>query len=346
LRRQSWFRCCGCHFDDQGAPLNVPDTRRPVFVRLPNWVGDACMALPALQALADRGVVLRLAGSGWAAGLFAGHGWPVLRLRRQLRADASAVRALGAQHGLLFTNSLSSALVARLGGVSALGHANEGRSPLLGKAVPRSAGGHEVETFWRLAREFAAWRGLPPLSASPPARLGLMTTPGDDALARQVLVQAGIPPDSAYMVLAPLATGTPGGRSKAWGGFGELAQVLSRRGITLACCPGPGEESAAQEAVPVATQLPGLALGAYAAVLRGAALVVANDSGPMHLAAAVDAPVLGVFGNGDPARTGPWGPHGRWVGSADRWPSVDEVLQALHQTSAGLRPASAGHPAA
>jgi heptosyltransferase II len=69
-------------------------------------------------------------------------------------------------------------------------------------------------------------------------------------------------------------------------------------------------------------------------VMRGASLVVANDSGPMHLAAAVDAPVLGIFGNGEPGRTHPWGSTGRWVGSPGRWPSLEAVLQAVHAIEA------------
>jgi heptosyltransferase II len=296
------------------------------------------MALPALAALAERGVVLRPAGRGWAAGLLAGQGWPVLKLSGRLRADAAALRATGARHGLLFTNSLSSALLARLGGVAALGHAGEGRSPLLGRAVAKPpAGGHEVETFWRLAREFAAWRGLPPLPATPPLSLGLKTTQQDEAAARHALSQAGVDAGTDYVVLAPLATGTPSGRSKAWSGFTELSAVLSGRGIMLVCCPGPGEETAARAAVPTAKQLTGIGLGAYAAVLRSAALVVANDSGPMHLAVAVDSPVIGIFGIGDPARTRPWGPSGRWVGAANNWPSVEDVLRAVDAATPGPR---------
>ena len=51
--------------------------RRPLIVRLRNWVGDVTLGVPTLQRLADAGYDLRLVGKGWAADLLAGHGWPV-----------------------------------------------------------------------------------------------------------------------------------------------------------------------------------------------------------------------------------------------------------------------------
>jgi heptosyltransferase II len=299
-----------------------------LLVRLPNWVGDACMALPALGALAQRGLALHLVGKGWAGDLFAGHGWPVLRAPGGLRADARLLRETGIRAGLLLTNSFSSAAAFRLGGVSALGHAGDGRALLLGRAIARPTAVHEVEAFWRLAREFAVWRGLAPLPARPPPRLGLVTTEAHQAAARQALDRAGLHAGARFLVLAPLATGTVAGRSKVWPHFARLSEALAAQGIPTVSCPGPGEDAAALAAAPRSMQLPGLALGAYAAVCRQAVLVIANDSGPMHLAAAVDAPVLGLFGAGEPHRTRPWHPAGRWLGGAEGWPPLDRVLEA------------------
>jgi heptosyltransferase-2 len=301
----------------------------PLLVRLPNWVGDVCMALPALSALEARGLALRPVGPRWAADLLAGHGWPVLRLPAGIRAAAGALRPLGARHGLLLTNSFSSAAAFRLAGVSALGHRRDGRSLLLGRGVARPDGGlHEVAVFWRLARETAAWLTLPPLPEAPPARLGLRLAPAHLAAAEEALRTAGLGEGSiaaGFVLLAPLAAGTTGGVPKVWPGFPELVRGLAAEGVPMVCCPGPGEEAAAREAAPAATQLAGLGLGAYAALCARARLTVANDSGPMHLAAAVDAPVLGVFGPGDPARSGPWGSSAQSIGGRGRWPEVKEV---------------------
>ena len=76
-----------------------------------------------------------------------------------------------------------------------------------------------------------------------------------------------------------------------------------------------------------------LGLGAYAAVCADARVTVANDSGPMHLAAAVDAPVLGVFGPGDPRRTRPWGPRAHWLGGDGAWPSAKAVARLASEVA-------------
>jgi len=303
-------------------PLNGGNLTSALFIRLPNWVGDVCMALPAIDRLARAGFALRLGGRAWASDLLAGHGHAVAALPRGLRASAAATRCSGARHGVLFTNSLGSALAARLGGVAAVGHRGEGRSCLLAVAVRRVAV-HEVEAFWHLAGEavkrWAGGDGDPP----PPSRLALVLSAAHRDAATTALAAAGIA--APYRVLCPSATGTIAGIAKCWPGFAMLCRGLVERGERVVACPGPGEEAAVTAALPGATILSGLGLGAYAAVLAGARGVIANDSGPLHLAAAVGAAVIGVFGPSDPARTRPWSPAGRCVVGADGWPQVDAV---------------------
>lgn len=314
------------------APRAVPVAEdRALLVRLPNWVGDVCMALPALEALARHGLEPRLVGRRWAADLLAAHGWPVIAVPPRLLEAARALRATGVRHGLLFTNSLSSAAAFRLAGVRALGHRNEGRSPLLGRAIGKPRGLHEVDSGWRLARETLAWR-CPrgdPLPPNPPPSLGLRLTDAHRSAAEAALRAALGDPDTRFVVLAPLATGTIRGEPKVWPGFAALAHRLARRGIATVCCPGPGEAAAARAAVPGSVVLPDLGLGAYAATCSRARLTVSNDSGPMHLAAALDAPVLGVFGPSAPARCHPWGPRARWLGGDGAWPGQAEVEAAV-----------------
>ena len=306
----------------------------PLAVRLPNWVGDACMALPALAALRRAGFALRVFGKGWAGDLLAAYPDRVVRLPAGVLAQASALGDAGAIRGVLFTNSFGRALAMRLAGIDAVGYGHEGRSFLLGRRAPRP-GGHEVDAFWRLALaacgDDAAWDygvGQPDRRwPRPPRRLGLQLTTAHRAAAAAALATAGVAP--GYVVLCPLAVGTIAGRSKQWPGFPVLARDLLAAGRQVVACPGPGEEAACAAAAPGAALLPGLGLGAYAAVLAGAAAVLANDSGPLHLAAAVDAPVLGVFGVGDPRRTRPWGPRAGFVGSAAGWPEPSQVRAAL-----------------
>jgi heptosyltransferase-2 len=314
---------------DPASPATSEDGAERLLVRLPNWVGDVCMALPALRALESAGVAPVLAGKGWAADLLAGHGWRHVKLPGGVRAAAQALREAGVpRRGLLLTNSLGSAFALRLAGVSALGHRNEGRSVLLGRAVARVEGLHEVETFWRLVAQALQWLGREPPPPSPPGSLGLRLAEAHRRSARDALARAGIAEGARYAVVAPLATGTVGGRSKAWGGFADLERSLRAAGLATVCCPGPGEEDAARAAAPGAVALAGLGLGAYAAVCAEASVTVANDSGPMHLAAAVDAPVIGVFGPTEPHRTRPWGPHARALGGGGAWPGGKAVADA------------------
>jgi heptosyltransferase-2 len=272
------------------------------------------MALPALARLRDAGFALACFGKGWAKDLLAAEPDRVEKLPGTWRADAALIRASGARRGVLFPNSFGSALRMRLAGVSASGHGGL-RSVLLGASIRRAPGSHEVEAFWQVA---GAWCPV----GSPPASLGLRLAERHRAEAATALAQAGI--TGPYRVIAPLAVGRIHGQSKQWPGFRLLARLLAEHGPVVAC-PGPGEEAAMRASLPEAVLCNGLGVGAYAALMAGARIVVANDSGPMHLAAACGAAVVGVFGVSDPGRTRPWSPRARTLGDAGGWPSVDQV---------------------
>ena len=299
-------------------------TSRLLAVRLPNWVGDVCMTLPALALLVQHGFVIRALGKGWAVDLLAGLPITVGKLPKGLRASAAAWRETGCHDGLLFTNSFGSAMQMRWGGVRAVGYRKEFRSPLLAQGLPRVDRIHEVDSFWRLAVAVLQRHGLSAPEQIPWSPLPLTST--HHQTADQALQAAGV--TTPYVVLCPLAVGTIGGRSKQWPSFPLLCRGLIEQGIRVVACPGPGEEAATAAALPGATMLLGLGLGAYAAVLSRATRVVANDSGPMHLAAAVGVPVLGIFGLTEPGRTRPWSDLGTTVGDWNGWPSAQAVIAA------------------
>ena len=106
----------------------------------------------------------------------------------------------------------------------------------------------------------------------------------------------------------------PGGgwSSKLWPAesYGELASRLARRRIPTLVSWGPGEEGLAQRVVAASG---GTAIACFpasllefAALARRARAIVAADTGPLHLACAVGAPAVALFGPTDPARNGPW----------------------------------------
>ena len=305
---------------------------RPLIVRLRNWVGDVILGLPTLQRLTGAGYSLQLVGKGWARDLLAGHGWPVEVLAPTLEGRVRQLRGLKAQaraadpgfdcrtNAIAFPYSLSSALEMRLAGLKAIGHRHEGRGWLLHRAVPRARDAHELSIYWDLG---SALLGQ---AAPRPERTRLALSEGQLAQAAALRARLGLRP--GYLVICPFVGGTFEKLDKSWPHFASFAaQALPPLGRDVLICPGPGaEEEVAERQFAGCVIARGVPLGAYAALLEGAALVIANDTGPGHMAAAVGAPLLSVLGPTDPARWGAVGPTVHLVRQAVGWPSVDEVL--------------------
>ena len=312
----------------------MPPASRPLIVRLRNWVGDVTLGLPTLQRLADAGFDLQLVGKGWARDLLAGHGWPVHVLPKTLRERVALLRRLRAEaraadpgftrrlNAVCFPYSFSSALEFRLAGLRAIGHAYEGRSLLLGRSVPRPAGVHELAVYWHLGSAFLG------ADAPLPQQLGLRTAQRHRDEAQALRAAHGVPP--GYLMICPFAGGTWDGNDKTWPAFADfVAQVLPSFGRRVLVCPGPGEEEAARQHFGSALLLPNVGLGTYAALLQDAALMIANDTGPGHMAAAVGTPLLSVLGPSDAALWGAWGPGVQLLGGRGTWPDAAAVRDAV-----------------
>jgi heptosyltransferase II len=319
-------------------PLMPLSPSPPLVVRLRNWVGDVTLSLPLLQRLSAAGYDLTLLGKGWARELLAGQGWPVHVLKptargrvhqmRALRSARSAAALPGALDALCLPDSFSSALECRLAGLRALGHAWEGRSLLLGRAVPRQRGVHELQVYWQLGDALLG-------QAAPlPARIDLQPTAAQRAQAQALRQAHGIEP--GFIAICPFAGGTWNHLDKTWPGFANfVAQALPALGRTVVVCPGPGaEESTAREHFASACLLPGVNLGVYTALLQEAGAMLSNDTGPGHLAAAAGTPLVSVMGPSDPVLWHPWGPGVQVLGGRGAWPDAAEVLQALRQALA------------
>ncbi len=114
----------------------------------------------------------------------------------------------------------------------------------------------------------------------------------------------------------PVALIAPGG---GWGNklypahrWGEVASGLARLDLAPLVLWGPGEEKLAETVVEAssgtAARAPATTVLELAALARVCRLFLAADTGPLHIAGAVGAPLVGVFGPTDPARNGPWSP--------------------------------------
>jgi predicted lipopolysaccharide heptosyltransferase III len=161
----------------------------------------------------------------------------------------------------------------------------------------------------RIDRDLAV---LAPLGVAAGERLPrLWLTAEDDARAQRLVEQLDIPRDRPWVVIQP------GARYwfKAWP-VERFAELADRLNDTLGCQVlvggSPQEESLTQSVVGLAkSRLLSIAgrsdVRTLAALLKRSALFVGNDTGAMHIAAAVGTPVVGLFGPSNPAE---WGPRG------------------------------------
>jgi heptosyltransferase I len=170
-------------------------------------------------------------------------------------------------------------------------------------------GAHKVEHNLTLAEAADARKSAP--------RFPLAVCPADEERVAHELAEHKL---GEYFVLNPGG----GWRSKCWPAerYGELHRNLAERhGWRGVVTFGPGEESLARRVVEAAGDPPpvpiALELGPLMALIRRAKFVVSADTGPLHLAAALGTPVVGLFGPTDPSRNGPY--------SSD--PSRDIVLR-------------------
>lgn len=304
-----------------------------VLCRLPNHVGDCCMTLPALRLLEASGFTPMLTGKRWAEDLMSGMGWRFDPIEGHVTEDLHRIRYIS-NHlgprplGLLFPNSFSSALLFSIGRVRNAGFPTDGRRFLLDKVVEEPGTMHEVERFSRLAHgAIKAWGGTPAWD-SVPEELGMRLLARHEAAARNLMAEHDIPEN--FALLAPIARGLHHGKEKQWKHFNELCGPLRDMGIEPIVFPSVREEEANHAACPNARILPPTTLGNYAALAKRARIVIANDSGISHVAAAVSANQITLLGVTDPARTRPWNSKAVCLGNnTDGWPSLDEVLSAL-----------------
>lgn len=296
-----------------------------VIVRLPNWVGDVIMALPTIHALQAQGIELYLLGKPWIKELLAGLNLPLFVLEKKFWANKKIISQIPANKMLLLTNSLSSALLARLAGKETIGYVGDHRRFILSHSLKPLTAIHEVNYFWNIAA-FACeqWFTKTTWPAQMPDTIHLPLSDRALITVKTKLEEQGI--QHPFWVLCPFAHGTGVNKqSKIWPFWPQLSQALQDK--TLLVCPGPNEEAQCEQLVPHAKVLAGLNLAEYAALLSLAERVIANDSGPMHIAAALNPTTLGIFGVSDPQRTKPWG--ATYVGSLNEWPSLENVLTQL-----------------
>jgi heptosyltransferase-2 len=292
----------------------VRQVQPPKLVILaPNWLGDAVMALPLIRDLhrAWPLTAITVAARSSVAPLYsmvcAVHDTLVLEGsggRQSIvnaAANASRLAAGGFDAALLLPNSFLAAWLAWRANVpERWGIARDLRGRLLTRAIPRPRRyGHQVEYY----KSIGAALGL----ASVDAHAGIDVPESVMQRGRALIAESGIADGARFVVIAP---GAAYGRAKQWpvDRFGELCRLLAGQGLPTVAVGAKGDASSCRD---VARQAPLVDLcgrtdlPTLAAIMASAAAVVSNDSGAMHLAAAVGARVVAVFGPTDDQKTSP-----------------------------------------
>jgi heptosyltransferase-2 len=300
----------------------VPPIHRLV-IRSPNWLGDAVLALPAMAAVRRHFAEahLTVAAVPSVAALFREDTEVrpdrVLELSDTTRAAVAALEGGAFDGGLLFPNSFRSAWqLSRAGIGERWGFATAGRGLLLTRRSPRArrrGGRHQADYYRALVRglEIACDDGPPVLRASA-ASLERATA---------LLRQHGIAPGARLVGVAP---GAAYGAAKQWPPervAAVLARLVQRTGVTCVLVGAAHDRAAAREieswlraqapdsAARVIDLVGRTSLGALVGLTSRCEAFVSNDSGAMHVAAALGRPVVAMFGPTDERATGPVGAH-------------------------------------
>lgn len=290
---------------------------RQLGVLMPNWIGDAVMATPALASLRDTFPDARLIGvmRPQLAEVLAGHPWfdDVILFNRRAKqperrafAVAKQLRARQLDTLLLFPNSFSSAALGWLSGAKRrVGFGRGLRSWLLTDSLsaprdgrrwrPRSA----VDHYLDIVRVIGCQPSAP--------RLRLALRPEDEQGAALAWKNFGWEPTTPVLLLN---TGSANGAARNWPteNFVELARrTIARSNWNVLALCGPAELPTAkqiedQAAHPRIRSMAeqDLSLGVMKGCIARGHVMVTTDSGPRHIAAALDVPTVTLSGPIDP----------------------------------------------
>lgn len=298
------------------------------MVRVPNWIGDAVLSAPALHLLGQKfpdSYIVVLARE-WVAPVFEAN--PdvkeiyVMKEGESRWGLAGRLKVAKFDLGVLFPNSFSSAFLFWLARIpQRVGYATDGRSFLLTQRIKRPfhfQSEHQVDYYWKLVeainderyerrRSFAG-----SLDKEGDKRLVWRVTEDEERRAKELLREAQVPLDAKLIGLSPGATFGP---AKRWfpDRFAKLGDELQKRYQAKIIIFGSSGEKEIADSIKAMMDSTPLNLAGRTTLRELAALVsrcclfISNDTGTMHLAAAVKTPLVAIFGSTDPVRTGPLG---------------------------------------
>ena len=294
-----------------------PHPRR-LLVVLPSWVGDVVMAAPALRALRHRfpGSEITFLGKSYIGPILDAAPWH----DRLMPSGSSGTLSLAGclrrgrfDAAVLLPNSFRSALTCALAGIGRrVGYARDGRGWLLTDRLrPAREGGRFIPV--PMIDYYLALAGRLGAEVSD-RRMELFTRPEDDRRADRLLRESGgggvDDPGRPLVLLNPGAANH--GDAKLWPAerFAAVADALIDRHKAAVLVNGSPKERAILDRVHAAARHPlvdlperGGDLTLLKSIARRCQLVITNDTGARHIAVAIGAPTLSLFGPTDPEWT-------------------------------------------
>lgn len=287
-----------------------------IVVRAPNWIGDSVLALPALNNLRRNypGSEIWIAARDWVKDLFATgdfcEGTIAIRKQNGLKGlfiSAQKLKESRFDLGILFTNSLASALHFYLGRIpERWGYKKDGRDFLLTKRIPIQNNAdrpHQAHYYLDLLYR----SGLKKFSED----LEFPLDKNEKIRTAEWLRSLNIDPERLVIAVNP---GAYYGSAKRWPArkYAELVSLLLKEiPAQILIVGSSGERPLAEAISSMMDKKPFIlagqtSLSRLVSVISFADLFITNDSGPMHLANALKVPVVALFGPTDPSRTGPY----------------------------------------
>jgi len=333
--------------------MGFHDPPASLLVRATNWLGDAVMTTPALAAVREGFPDARivLLARPLVAELFRHH--PdvdeVMVYERPGRHEgalgrlrlAGELRRRGFDGALLLQNAFDAALIAFLGRIpERAGYPTDGRRILLTLPVPLTPGileRHEVEYYLCLVEGLGIPRPVP-------AALKLGVTKQESEAMAVRLASLGIGRGAPIVTINPGATY---GSAKRWypDRFAAVADVLSAEWGAAVVVVGSTAEAPLAGEIEAAMRNPPVNLAGKTTVREMMALLslssflVTNDSGPMHIGAALGVPLVAIFGPTDWRRTSPWSDVAKVVRvEIDCSPCRRRVCDRGHECMLGVTP--------
>jgi heptosyltransferase II len=303
-----------------GVAATIGQPARNILVRVPNWIGDAVMATPALGALRATfpEATLVVVAQAPVAELFRPHPYcdQVITFDKPLQHRgisgllrlSEELRGRGFDLAILLQNALEAAVIAWLAKIpQRAGYCTDHRGLLLTHPVPVGEDERRLH-HTRYYLNMLASLGV----RGEDTRLHLQCNAVERQRAHKLLG------NGSWIAINPGATY---GSAKRWfpERFAAVADELARRCQARLVLTGSPNEMAIGRDIEQAMQTQPLNLVGKTtvrelmAVLSWCRLLITNDSGPMHVAAALEVPVVAIFGPTDHTTTGPLTPAGRIV---------------------------------